>query len=329
MSNKQILIIETTNICNSRCKHCLRENAMHGKFTYKFDEMLTALKEIKEFSLNFENFELKISGGEPTIWKDGDKNIIDILSECQKLNFNYSLVTNGKLFSKFDYCEKFFKTLSERGVSLLNIFCTIDNFHENYFYDCPILDNLLKIEDVKINLTVQSTCSVAKDYNISSEFIKKYFDKGIKFIMNPLLPWGKGVECEKDVPKVNLNSNNKDQLGDYKKYFYILGKSQNLWNTFEEFENFNNFEALKKLNHCGKTITLDEGKYFYCMPRSSEKEFCFATLGNLNYDNYLEFVKNHSVINKSKNNNFDIENLDINSPFGYGVCDICRKFNKE
>ena len=59
----------------------------------------------------------------------------------------------------------------------------------------------------------------------------------------------------------------------------------------EEFEEYNNFEALKKLNHCGKTITLDEGKYYYCMPRSDEKEFCFATLGNLNYEKYLEFIK--------------------------------------
>lgn len=325
MKNKQIMIIETTSFCNSRCKHCLRTHSTSGSYNFSYADLMIALDEIKEFSKNFDSFELKISGGEPTIWRDGEYNILDLLEQCEKRELNYSLVTNGKLFANKEYCKTFFENLKQRNVLSLNIFCTIDNFHENYFMESPILDNLLSVDSVKLNITVQSTCSTDKDFNISADFIKKYFDQGIKFIINPLLPWGKGIDCS-NIPTLKLNSNNKESLGDYKKYFFILGKSMGVWNSIEEFENIDNFKAIKQFNNCGKTITLDRGNYYYCMPRSDESNFCFAKLGCLNVEDYKNFIKSNEVIQKCLKNDFDLKNLDIDVPFGYGICDICKKF---
>ena len=142
--------------------------------------------------------------------------------------------------------------------------------------------------------------------------------------MNPLLPWGRGENLENVVPYLHLNKANKQELGDYLKYFYILGKSKNIWNDYDEFIVYDNLESVKRLNCCGKTITFMEGKYYYCMPLSGKDEFCFANLGELNYEKYKQFAEGNKHICNMKNNRFKLDEKNNKAPIGYGICAICR-----
>ena len=324
--DKQILIMELTSYCNSNCEDCLRAGMNDQNYMLPYDSIIKALNEIKSFSSNFKFFELKLSGGEPTIWKDDKYDITDVISECEKRSLIFSLISNGKVFKEYEYCKDFFKKLKDKNVHKLKIYITIDNFHKNYHgINNKILDNLLKIrESFDLDIYVQSTVTKQKKDNLSDEFIDKYFKNDIKFIMNPLLPWGKGEKLTEVVPYLNLNNNDKIELGDYSKYFYILGKSKNLWNDYKEYLLYNNLEALKKLNCCGKTITFMEDKYFYCMPLSNKKEFVFANLGELSYKKYKEFVDSNEYIDKMKNNRFMLNKNNKITPCGYGICGICR-----
>lgn len=300
----------------------------HEAYMTSYEDVLTAIDEVDKFSKNFKNFELKLSGGEPTIWKDKEYDITDIISECEKRNMVFSLVSNGKVFAKYEYCKNFFEKLKEKNVNKLRIYITIDNYHKNYTgMDNVILDNLLKIKTengFNIDLYVQSTVTKRKEDNIEKEFVDKYFNLGVKYIMNPLLPWGRGKNLDEVVPYLYLDKSEKNDLGDYLKYYYILGKSKGIWESYDEFVKYNNFESIKKLNCCGKTITFMEGKYFYCMPLSDKDEFSFAKLGELDYEKYIKFVENNEHICNMKNNKFGKEATTSKTPIGYGVCALCR-----
>ncbi|MDD4706332.1 MAG: 4Fe-4S cluster-binding domain-containing protein [Bacilli bacterium] len=326
---KQILIYELTSLCNSRCEDCLRTGMNQNDYSLTYKEVLTSFNEVLLFSKNFPSFELKLSGGEPTIWKDRNENkdIIDIIKFCHESKINYSLISNGKIFGIQKLCDSFFNKLKENKIDKLTIYVTIDNYHKNYNnnLDNVILDNLLSHKEFELNLYVQSTLTKKSEDNLAFTFIEKYSKLGVKFIMNPLLPWGKGKNLDAVVPYLNLNTSDKSMLGDYEKYFYILGKSQDVWDTYNEYLNFNNFEAIKSINCCGKTITFMENKYYYCMPCSGKDSFEFAKLGNLDYKKYLGYVENNKFIQRMKNNDFDLIELPIKCPVGYGICGLCRK----
>lgn len=334
MMNKQILIIEITSYCNSRCEDCLRAGLNDSDYMLSFKDIKTAIKEIKKFSNNYTDFELKISGGEPTIWLDKTekKDITDILLECENNNLNYALVTNGKVFSNKEQCKEFFDKIKYKGIHHLKLFITIDKYHGNYTSNDSniILDNVLELNELEsLECYVQSTVTKRNQDNLSLDFIEKYTKKGIKFMLNPLLPWGRGKNLIDVVPYVNLNNNDKSTLGDYENYYYVLGKVNNIWDTYDEFLNMNNLETLKRLNCCGKTITLMGNKYYYSMPCSGKEEFCFATIGNLDYKKYLVFKSNNKTIKKMANNKIANEDLIDKCPIGYGICGLCMENDYE
>lgn len=326
--NKQILILELTSLCNSNCKDCLRKGMNKENYMMKFDDVKKSLNEIAKFSKNFSNFEVKLSGGEPTIWRDDDKDIVDIINECKNHKLNYSLVTNGKIFSNEQKCINVFKKMSKLCIDKINIYVTIDIFHNNYekYNENKILDNILKYKnDIKVNLFVQSTVTRFKDDNLPIEFIRYYRNKNVGFLLNPLLPWGKGEDLLDIIPYLNLKNNDKTSLGDYEQYLYILGKNNSYWNSYEEFIKLDNLEIIKRINCCGKTITFMENSYYYCMPCSGKEKFKFSSLGSLSYKKYIDFINKNQHITKMKKNNFDNIELLEKCPIGYGICGLCRK----
>ena len=321
--DKQIIILELTSLCNSRCPDCLRVERKEENYTVKYEDFKIMIKEIKEFSKNFKNFEVKLSGGEPTLWKDGDKDIIDLIKLCEKEKLHWALVTNGKKLSFPNYAKEFFEKLKD--IKNITIYVTLHFFHKNCDkLDNVILDNILEYSN-NVSLYVQSTLTTKKENNVVLPIVYKYAERGVKFLLNPLLPWGRAKNLDQDiVPYLDLNSNNKSSLGDFEMYYYILGKSKNVWDTYDEYLNYNNFDAIKSLNSCGKTITFLKGNYYYCMPCSGMKEFAFSKIGELDYKKYLEFVKNNEYVNDMKNNKFDKYKIPKNCSIGYGICGLCR-----
>lgn len=326
--NKKIVIMEITNICNNDCVHCLRP-IRNTFFKMTYDEVKTAIEEIAIFSRSFNNFELKLSGGEATIWKDKEKDLTDIIKLCKNSGINFSVVTNGLLFRNMDYCIDFIRKLKSKGIEEITLYITIDYFHNNYFgQNNNILDNLLEISKLfKINLNVQSTISKSNDRNIDLSFIKKYSIQGVHFKINPLLPWGKGESLNDQYPTLNIGNNCKSNLGDYKLYGYILAKECGLCNSFNEFIQCNNLDFLKEICDCGKSMVLSNGNYYYCLGLMSDDRFSFAQLGELSYEKYFTFIEQNDWIKKMKKAEIEISNKEV--PVAFGLCDICyNKFSK-
>lgn len=343
MLNKRIFILELLSKCNSKCAHCLRLEKNYNEFKLSFNQIKNILDRIFEFKTNQPNIEVKLSGGEPTIWMEKNKNITDIFNECDLRNIKFSLISNGKIFIKYENIDKILGSYFDNNTKILSIYFTVDIFHENCDLEnntSIVLDNFYRyIKENKLNnkllIYVQSTVSNNESYNISKKFIKKYSEKGFKFNINPLLPWGNGVKLNNLVPNLILKGNEKNTLGDYKKYIYTLGKSLKKWKNMDEFNNISNIELFSSLTHCGKTITIQNGKFYYCMAHSGTDKFFLGNEYTFKYDNLEKFEKSNFQVlcfkNYNSTKNYLESRVDLwnnKYSFGYGVCDICKYISK-
>ena len=89
-----------TDKCNLSCKHCTVGNL--GNQDMSYEEVKRDLASL----YNLGNRVLIITGGEPYLWSDANKNLEDLVEYAQKLGYFRILVcTNGtfKLESNADY----------------------------------------------------------------------------------------------------------------------------------------------------------------------------------------------------------------------------------
>ena len=82
-------VLFISNICNYDCKHCCVD---------KSKPTLMSFEEIKEqllYSYNLGSRFVDFEGGEPTLWKDGKKNINDLCSLAREIGFFSTTVTTN------------------------------------------------------------------------------------------------------------------------------------------------------------------------------------------------------------------------------------------
>lgn len=80
-----------THKCNLKCYHCPFWSREEGELT--FDKVLEILKKMRDMGVRIMIFE----GGEPLLWRDGDKDIRDVVSCARRFFFTVGLTTNGTL----------------------------------------------------------------------------------------------------------------------------------------------------------------------------------------------------------------------------------------
>lgn len=85
-------VLFITDKCNLRCKHC----SVYGSAGYrqrKFDDILEDMKESYRLGSRF----IDLEGGEPTLWKEGEKTINDIIDAAMAMGFfSVTVTTNAQ-----------------------------------------------------------------------------------------------------------------------------------------------------------------------------------------------------------------------------------------
>lgn len=85
-------VLFITDKCNLRCKHC----SVYGSAGYrqrKFEDILEDMKESYKLGSRF----IDLEGGEPTLWKEGDKTINDIIDAAMAMGFfSVTVTTNAQ-----------------------------------------------------------------------------------------------------------------------------------------------------------------------------------------------------------------------------------------
>ncbi len=127
--------------CNLECEHCQVSNRDRPDLT--LDEIREGLQEFRDMGIQL----LAITGGEPYLWRDGDKRLDDVIELAREMGFKaISLYTNGTiplesaadtLFVSLDGTRETSNKL--RGNVFDKVMSNIErSSHPNLFINCTI-----------------------------------------------------------------------------------------------------------------------------------------------------------------------------------------------
>ncbi len=101
--NVLLMDLETNRYCNLKCKYCFV-----GKMAKKivpFESLKNIINQGSKCGLRNLNI---IGGGEPSIYQDDNKNILDVIKYARKLNLNVEMFTNGLVFGDNKFSKNIF-----------------------------------------------------------------------------------------------------------------------------------------------------------------------------------------------------------------------------
>ena len=104
-------IIEITNTCNLRCKHCYLD-----KTESNFLDVKTCFSIIDQLS-KMGCFKLVITGGEVFLYK---KELFDIIQKAKQLDFDVTIITNFTLDLNLGFFCNIHKLFFGHGCSIIN-----------------------------------------------------------------------------------------------------------------------------------------------------------------------------------------------------------------
>ena len=167
------------------------------------------------------------SGGEPTLWREGSRDLLDLLLEISKAGFSPGFTTNGSLFTDCSKCNNFFRKYIDGSTMPLRLYLSIDTFHNNFDVKrgrARSLDNVMKckqeLPSLKADLLkIAVIVTVSRDFKslLPDEMIQHYESLGASFGFIPLHCAGKAKSFSHLCP--DLSSDDPESLGAYQRYY--------------------------------------------------------------------------------------------------------------
>ena len=173
-----------------------------------WDQVMTAIYDC----LSFEGllWNMNFTGGEPTLWEEGELRFLDMLLEVEKAGIIPAYNTNGSYFNDYRQCYDFFNEYSEKAKTPLRTFISMDKFHKNYDEEkgrAESLDNIVRvlneIPDKKRDLHriyVITIVTKDPDSTLPAEMKSHYGAEGVTFGDFPMMPMGKAKNLEDQLP---------------------------------------------------------------------------------------------------------------------------------
>ena len=224
IEDKSLMMIFLLEACNFTCAHCLREDEpMMRGYRFSFRQLRLCLSDcLKLESISWVHF----TGGEPTLWKEKNLYLIDLLLEIAKAGYTPGFTSNGSFFGNYRRCYDFFAKYVDSTTMPLRVYFSIDTFHRNFNPDkgrARSLDNVLKCKQElppakASQLDISVIATISKDYNslLPDEMVRYYESRGVVFGFVPLYPMGRAKSLSHLCP--DLDSDEPEDLGAYQKY---------------------------------------------------------------------------------------------------------------
>ena len=202
--------------CNFNCPHCgyvyvgeSDDHIVKPGYCESWDQIKECIADCK--SIKDTNWTMLFTGGEPTLWKEGDLNFIDLLLEVEKSGIFPSFNTNGSYFDDINKTRSFMNKYTDAAKLLLQIFISIDDFHDNFDRAngrSLCLENVVKIIDEmpsekKKLFEIHVITITTNDPNstLPEKMKEHYRQYGIKFADFPMMPIGKAKELVELLPE--------------------------------------------------------------------------------------------------------------------------------
>ncbi|WP_455393239.1 radical SAM protein [[Eubacterium] cellulosolvens] len=210
--------------CNLSCEHCLREDEpMTAGYKLTYGQLKLCLLDCQKLqAIEWVHF----SGGEPTLWTDGERDLTDLLIEISKAGFEPGFTSNGCYFNDYnkgnDFLQKFFNGAKKP----LRLYLSIDTFHHNFEIEkgrAKSLDNILKWKmevpaEIGKLLSINVLSTISKDTKslLPTEMVENYQSLGITFNFIPMKARGKAKSFSHLCP--NTDSDDPKEMGAYYRF---------------------------------------------------------------------------------------------------------------
>ncbi len=290
--------LQTTNACNKNCSACLRSANTNAykvtkpSFMKYLDDLMTASDQYR-IAFQF------VTGGEPTIWKDSDMNIRDILTRLANLGFidMITMPTNGKVFEDINYTRDFFSEVSAGLDKNMIVGVSIAEYQENLTETGYIaLDNLVTVSrEQGMKFTPVIMLTLSSDDDIDRKVDKLY--PGLMKRIVPLAPLGNATDMTEEVPSLSLANNDKSTLGTYLPHFR-KDVTQKLRISDDEFMDTKNDILINQLSfhcHCGISPFIDT-RWRFCLPFKEDPRYDLCDVGDLKKDTITSFIAGKPAI---------------------------------
>lgn len=255
-----ILLLEP---CNFECSHCLRtDEPMVPGYQLSFPQLQLCLADCPALeSITW----IHLTGGEPALWTEGDRDLIDLLVEISNAGFTPAFTTNGSSFVDYSMCHDFFKRYANNSSTPLIVYLSIDTFHRNFDVEkgrTLSADNVVRCKrnlpsekadllDIRIVVAVSKSLeSLPPD-----EMVRHYESQGVAFLFTPLRPMGRARQLRHLCP--DLDSDNPEDLGAYQRFHQKRARSKA---TPDETRNRDKAESLALIG----------SDYYLCLVNDSD-----------------------------------------------------------
>ena len=221
IADKSLMMIMLLEECDLACPHCVREDEpMDPGYRLSFRQLKMCLADCRLLeSVSWVHF----SGGEPTLWAEGDRDLVDLLLEIAASGFSPGFTTNGSAFLNYDRCRRLFRRYVDASTIPLRLYLSIDTFHRNFNTETgrsQSLDNVMRYrQELPRNkgelLDTRVVVIVSKESEslLPDEMVAHYESMGVGFGFVPLKPRGRAKSIRHLCP--DLESDNPEDLGAY------------------------------------------------------------------------------------------------------------------
>jgi sulfatase maturation enzyme AslB (radical SAM superfamily) len=202
--------------CNFNCDHCgyiyigdTEDHIIRPGYRLTWDQVMTAIRDCTSLKDSYWN--MNFTGGEPTLWEEDGKDLVDILIATARAGVLPTYNTNASYFNDYDRTCEFFQRYLNNSDTHLKTFISMDKFHKNYNPDtgrAKSLDNIVRAyetfpEDRRTLLSTHVVIIVTRDPDSSlpEEMKKHYGSMGITFGDFPMLDIGKAKDLKDQMPE--------------------------------------------------------------------------------------------------------------------------------
>jgi MoaA/NifB/PqqE/SkfB family radical SAM enzyme len=212
-----IMGVSLLHKCNFKCDHCgyiyigdTEDHVIQPGYRLSWDQVMTAIDDCTSLKDSYWN--MNFTGGEPTLWKEDGKDLVDILVATGNAGILPTYNTNGSYFYDYDRtCNFFSRYLDQCDNTHLKTFISMDRFHKNFDPDtgrAKILDNIVGAyesfpEDKRGRLSTHVVIIVTKDpaSSLPEEMKEHYGTQGVTFSDFPMLDVGRAKQLKDQQPE--------------------------------------------------------------------------------------------------------------------------------
>jgi MoaA/NifB/PqqE/SkfB family radical SAM enzyme len=224
--NRSFVMLFLLEECNLDCLHCVREDEpMAPGYRLSEDQLRRCLEDLKAMG-GVE--QVHFSGGEPTLWREREQRLVDLLIRIAAAGFQPSFISNGSRLTDAGSSREFFLRYTRAADVPLRLYLSVDTFHENFDRAAgrsPCLDTVLRCREelpidrrdlVELPIVIV-TISKSPESLLPVGMVEHYESRGVVFRFVPLKPIGRARSLADLCP--DLGSDDPAALGAFRGFW--------------------------------------------------------------------------------------------------------------